>query len=115
MTHNNDNDFKLVNFISKHRASVPPSSPDLEDRILQQVAQTTKENVVPFSYPFRGCRWLVPSAIAAGLLAGVISYRNVMIQQPSAAELRNLEAFMENNWHGSVSNHPEEDVLQVTE
>lgn len=109
----NENDLKLVDFISKHRAAVPSGSADLEDRILQQVALTNnRENIIPFS---RRRLWLVPSAIAAGLLAGVISYRYVMVLQPSAAEVTSLEAFMENNWHGSLSNHPEDDVLQVTD
>jgi hypothetical protein len=120
MNHN-DNDQNLINFIRQNKPAVPPSSPDLENRILQYVetryiaspqniASPQKDNIQKRRHIF-----FFSSAIAAGLIAAVVTYRNAMLLQPSAAELNNLEAFMENNWYGSLSSHIEDDLLRVTD
>ncbi|BAY11231.1 hypothetical protein [Calothrix sp. NIES-2098] len=110
MTQFSDDDQNLVNFLGKHRPPLPPASPDLERQILQQL-QTSA--VKPQRRSPR--LWLVPPAIAASLLAAVISYRVLVPAKPSAAELANLEAFIDSNWQGTVSEYTGSYVWHFTD
>lgn len=89
------NDDTLVDFLRQHRPSVPSPALDLEAEIMAAVAQEPN-----FAPPVqRRQLWLVPPAIAAGLLiswAGYSSYTH----QKSLQNLPQLEAFIENNWDG---------------
>lgn len=118
-----DDDSKLVNFLQQHRAQVPPAASELEDQILAAVEAASKP--VPTRageggrFPLWGtgpqsrrCRpWIVSSAIAAGVIAAVVGYRQLMPTQPSATELANLESFMENSWYSTVTDSPDSDLL----
>ncbi|MBN3926400.1 hypothetical protein [Nostoc sp. NMS4] len=105
-----DDDKNLVNFLRQHRPPVLPPSPDLEQQILQQVQTSTVK-------PQRRLTklWLVPSVIAASLVAAVVSDRVVAPAKPNAAELANLEAFIDSNWQGTVSEHTESYVWHFTD
>ncbi|WP_392534250.1 hypothetical protein [Nostoc sp. C117] len=105
-----NDDKNLVNFLCKHRPPVPPASPDLEQQILQQVQTSI---VKPQRRLAR--LWLVPPVMAASLLASVFSYRVLVPAKPSAAELANLEAFIDSNWQGTVSEHTESYVWHFTD
>ncbi len=115
MTQFLNDDKDLVNFLRQHRPEVPPASADLEQQILQNV-----ETLHPISLPAPKVRrrspfWLVPSVMAASLVAAVVSYRTLIPAQPSAAELVKLEKFMESNWQGTVSEYPEGDIFSMTD
>ena len=103
-----NDDHELVNFLKQHRPQTPPSSPMAEDRLLEAIAVVPKtKTVVAFRRSQRVQRssiWLVPPAIAAGLVATIVGYRAFVPAKPSAAELANLQAFIESNWQGSVTN-----------
>ncbi|MBO3457958.1 hypothetical protein G7B40_036500 [Aetokthonos hydrillicola Thurmond2011] len=110
-----DND--LVNFLRQNRPEVPSASLDLEQQILDNIAM-----LHPISPPIqirnrRPVLWLIPSMIAASLVAAIVGYRALMSTQEttSPAELAKLERFMENNWHGTVGQSPEGDVFSVSE
>ncbi|BAY31842.1 hypothetical protein NIES2107_37280 [Nostoc carneum NIES-2107] len=110
MTQFPDDEQNLVNFLRQHRPPVPPAAPDLEQQILQQV-QTFA--VKPQRHLPR--LWLVPPAIAASLVAAVVSYKVFAPAKPSAAELANLEAFIDSNWQGTVSEHTGSYVWHFTD
>lgn len=107
-----NDDHELINFLKQHRPQTPPSSPMAEDRLLEAIAAVSPTNtetntVVAFRRSHRVQRssiWLVPPAIAAGLVATIVGYRAFVPAKPSAAELANLQAFIESNWQGSVTN-----------
>jgi hypothetical protein len=104
------NDKDLVDFVRQHRTQVPPASLDLEQQILQQVQASS---VQPRHR--RSQVWLVPPMIAAGLIATMISYRAYTPARPSAAELATLEAFIESNWQGTLSEHTGSYVWHFTD
>jgi hypothetical protein len=109
-------DSDLVNFLRQNRPQVPSASLDLEQQILQNIAM-----LHPTSQPTqirrrRPVLWLIPSVIAASLVAAVVGYRVLIpTQEANPAELAKLERFMENNWHGTVGDPPESDIFSVTD
>jgi hypothetical protein len=68
-----------------------------------------QDNLVPLrrSQPRsrRSLVWFVPPTLAASLVATVIGYRILVPAKPSAAELANLQAFIESNWQGTVNSN----------
>ncbi len=111
MTQFSNDDKNLVNFLRQHHPNVPPPSPELEEEILQNV-KTLHIRPRPERHHFDF--WLIPPALAAGLVATVLSYHAFVPTQPHPTELTNLEAFIESNWH-SVSDNPGLDVLSSIE
>lgn len=110
MTKLPNDDPDLINFLRQHRQEVPPASPDLEQQILQQVKAWSLSPLRHYSR----LRLVLP--VAAGLVAAIVGYRAFIPAQPSPAELATLEAFIESNWQGTVSNqHLESDVWHSTD
>jgi hypothetical protein len=100
MTNPND-DERLVKFLRQHRPSVPPAAPGLEDQIMQAVASSGSH------YPVRRRLWVVPPvAIAAGVLIAWVGHQ-VLTPPMATVDPANLEAFLEDNWDGVVSETPE--------
>ncbi len=110
---NDEQDLKLVNFLRQHHPEVPVASPDLERRILQDI-ETLRTTSIPIQRR-RSPVWLVPSVIAAGMVAAIVGYHSLVPPSPTPAELAKLERFMENNWQGTVGDPPEADVFSMTD
>ncbi|KAM3115814.1 hypothetical protein [Phormidesmis sp. 146-33] len=89
-------DHDLVKFLRQHRPVSPPASEDLEDALMSALPE-----MAPAQRP--RYLWVVPSAIAATLVASFLSYRAFLPPQPSPTELASLEDFMETNWHNTVN------------
>lgn len=111
-----------VNIVQKF----PPAATDLEQQILQNVEtlplrhwgirdRDRRPTSMPTSLKRRRPLWLVPSAVAASLVAAVVGYQALIPPPPTAAELAKLERFMETNWQGAISTSPDGDSLAVTE
>jgi hypothetical protein len=107
-------DLKLQAFLQQHRPAVPPPAPGLEAKILAEIAPKRRSSQPRSSQP-RSVVWLVPPAIAAGLVATLLSYRSLTPTQPTATELANLEAFLETSWRGSINDRPEDALLPPSE
>jgi len=88
-------DRDLVKFLRQNRAVPPPAAKGLEDTILSALPEMAPAR--------RRYLWVVPSAIAATLIATFVSYRAFLPAQPSPTELASLENFMETNWHHTVN------------
>jgi hypothetical protein len=71
----------------------------LEERILAAVAN---EPAHKSQYRHRRL-WLVPPAIAAGVLIATAGHRLLTPPSPNRAEIANLEAFFVNSWDGTFS------------
>lgn len=115
MSHPND-DHELVDFLKQYRPSLPPADSALEERLFDAIdAMPPQETLLPFSRSQPRSRrspvWLLPPTLAAGLLASVVAYRTLVPAKPSAAELANLQAFIESNWQGTVSSNTTDDAL----
>jgi hypothetical protein len=93
-----EEDQNIVNFLQQYRPEIPPTSPNLEQQILQQVTTLPIRPSHRLSY-----LWLVPSAIVAGFLTLFIGYPILILNYPRVAETSNLETFMESNWQTVVS------------
>jgi hypothetical protein len=113
MTEHHDDDTNLVDFLRQNRPPIPPSSPKLEEQILLSVTQyqanqgeSKNKNITDIPRFSRRFLYLFPS-IAAGIIILISSHRLLHPQQPSELELSKIEAFMENNWHGAISEKPE--------
>ena len=103
---------RLVDFLRQNRSSVPPAAPDLEERLMSKI-----QAISPVGTPAGSRRslqrrvgrlrrlWIASPAIAAGLLIAWASQRALLPSQPNAAEVANLETFIENNWDGVVGNN----------
>jgi hypothetical protein len=110
-----DQDLNLVNFLRQHRPEAPPAAADLEQRILRDVEMLQPGSTVIQMQRRRSPLWLVPSVIAAGVVAAVVGYRALIPPPTSPAELAKLERFMENNWHGTVGDSPSMDLFSATD
>lgn len=98
-----NNDQKLVEFLRQNRPEVPPANQDLAAEIMAMVAATPLAESVPKSrvIPLRWLSfWLMPPAIAAGLLMAWGTSRLFIPTSPPAAELASLEVFIEKTWDG---------------
>lgn len=119
MTQFPPDDQPLVDFLRQHRPLPPPPALDLEQRLLATLGETPQPKgttvlersraVVSRSSRSARSLWLVPPAIVAGLLVTWTAERFWLPSNPSPAEVSSLEAFMENNWQGSVTHEPEFD------
>ena len=99
-----DDDRLLVDFLRHYRPPTPPASEDLEDRILTQITTAnTQSNSVPLRRRQRLRYWAIPAAIAAGIIATLISYGALTPKPTSNADQTSLEAFIETSWDGTVS------------
>lgn len=108
-----EDDPRLSVFLKQHRPDIPPASPDLEAQIMAAIATTPQQlatvepPLLPRSRWTRSKRWVVPSAIAAGLLVSLMSYRSLTPAPTlSEAELAELETFIETTWHDPVVEQP---------
>lgn len=112
-----EDDPRLSAFLKAHRPPIPPADPALEERLLAAIATTPQEiaTIDPSPGPrSRGGRrnpWLLPGAIAAGLVVAIVGYHTRPQVQPtasapSAAELAELENFIENTWQDPVAEQP---------
>lgn len=100
-----ENDQKLVDFLRQHHPDVPPVSEDLEARIMAAVEAShpseaiekaiEKSSVIPLR---RRSLWLMPPAIAAGLLITWGTHHWLTPAPPTATELASLEVFIETIW-----------------
>lgn len=113
-----NDDQELVAFLQQHRPQAPPPDPALESRLFDAIdALPSQDTVVPFrrSQPRarRSLMWLVPSTIAAGLVASVVGYRVLVPAKPSATDLASLQAFMESNWQGTVNSSSADEELPL--
>jgi hypothetical protein len=126
MNSSSEEDKLLTEFLKQHQPVAPPASVNLEDRIMREI----ETNISPEEFVRRDRSqssgstqqhqvWLIPSAIAAGVIATVIGYRTFApAPQPSPAEVAGLEAFIESSWSNTVASelvvdHTYEQILSV--
>ena len=121
-----NDDKHLVNFLRQHRPEVPPAATDLEKQILQNIETldlrhlrvvdaTSRQRSLRTPEERRRPLWLIPSAVAASLVAAVVGYQALIPPPANPAELAKLGRFMESNWQGAISTSPDGDSLAVTE
>ncbi|NJR49147.1 MAG: hypothetical protein HC780_05830 [Leptolyngbyaceae cyanobacterium CSU_1_3] len=98
-----DDDQEWVEFLRQHRPLPPPAADGLEDRIFSALEAETLSPIAAAQLDRkRRPRWLVPSAIAASLVAAFLSHRILTPPQPSPTELALLEDFIETNWQNTL-------------
>lgn len=90
-------DRALAEFLRSHRPLPPPPAPDLEARILAEIA------VAPPPRSLWGNPWQRTGALAA-LLATLLAIGTGLYlrDRASAMALAELETFMETSWQGTV-------------
>jgi hypothetical protein len=113
-----EDDALLVTFLRQHRPQIPGAAPGLEDQIMQAVATPSRRSAPRTQRPSQSwwrTSWAMPTAMAASVLVSWVGYRLSIPAQPSAAELAQLESFMESGWDGTVdTNSYEEAFLPLT-
>ncbi|MBF2029350.1 MAG: hypothetical protein IGS48_21745 [Oscillatoriales cyanobacterium C42_A2020_001] len=120
-----EDDHHLTNFLQQNCPTVPPAAADLENRILAVIDDTpqaiglSEPLIAQRSRPSRRVAWLLPSAIAAGFVATIVGYQAwIPRQQPTDAELAELETFIESTWQGNLAEQPPsetEELLPLTD
>lgn len=110
-----NDDHELVDFLKQHRPQIPPADSALESQLFAAIESLPQQDELARlrrSQPRsrRSIAWFVPPTLAAGLLVSVVGYRLLMPAKPSAAELANLQAFIESNWQGTLSGSTDEDA-----
>ncbi len=114
MTQLPDDDRELAEFLRRHRPPPPQASFDLEERLLATIAKSTTGQTRKVLQPhWYRSSWLPPMAIAASLLVGFISYRNLAPVAVSDTEIAALESFIETSWNDTVSSDTSDDVLRA--
>jgi hypothetical protein len=104
-----EDDPRLTQFLQRHAPTVPSASADLEQRIITLMEETPQRKVATrFKQRSRpSVVWLIPSAIAAGFVAVMMSYPLLRPSQPSEAEMAELQSFiLENTWQNTATDHP---------
>lgn len=103
-----EEDPQLTQFLQQHRPITPSAPDNLEERLMATVMDTPQV-VLPMpsrsQRHYRRVLWLLPSAIAAGLVA-TVAYQRLMPQAPSEAQLAELETFIESTWQGTLAEQP---------
>lgn len=96
-------DQHLVNFLKQNSPTIPDSAPNLEQEVMAAIERESwreqaRGNVQnsPSKIPNR--LWLIPPALAAGLLVSWSGYHLLTPATSSVAEEEHLEAFLVNNW-----------------
>jgi len=106
-------DDPLAEFLRHHRAPTPPAAAGLEDQIMATIDLSDASNVIPLRRS-RRYPWLFSvGAVAAGLVAGLISYRTLSPAPVSQAELSRLASFMENNWQNTIGDTSDEEFIST--
>lgn len=84
-----DDDYEFVDFLKQNQPIPPPAAPDLERRVMSSLS------------PRRRRLWIVPTAIATGLMTTFVGYR---LFQPAelSADAPAIEEFIESNWSNSI-------------
>ncbi|WAS06607.1 hypothetical protein LQF76_06925 [Gloeomargaritales cyanobacterium VI4D9] len=80
----------LVDFLRQYAPTAPPPSPGLEARILN----ATRPQPRPVWH------WFPPALAVAGLSLW-LGVASAHLWQPSPAQVAEMEAWVEANWHGS--------------
>lgn len=124
MSRFSDDDLPLTEFLKQHQPVVPSANADLEDHLMSAIASMPQPRLTVISTKRsttqiqRRILWTVPSAIAAGLVAMLVSHRTFApASQPSAAEVAELQTFIESTWQDSSTEQSvlEGDLFPVTE
>ncbi|MEX0270688.1 hypothetical protein AB3R30_16210 [Leptolyngbyaceae cyanobacterium UHCC 1019] len=124
MSRFSDDDLPLTEFLKQYQPRVPAANPDLEDHLMSAIASVPQPRLTVISTKISTTRiqrqilWAVPSAIAAGLVATVVSHRTFApASQPSSAEVAELQTFIESTWQESSPEQlvSESDPFPVTE
>ncbi len=113
MTQFPDDDPKLTQFLRQNRPQPPSASSSLEDRILTAIEQPQQPRQSRHRRWYRS-RW-IPPAIAAGLIASLVSYRTLVPVRTNPTDVASLEAFVENSWQGSVSDAADEEQFPLND
>ncbi|MGB5594317.1 MAG: hypothetical protein WBM32_00505 [Crocosphaera sp.] len=106
-------DRELISFLQQYRPLPPPANSTLEKQLYARVSHEPQQHQVS------QVRWLIPSMIAASLLAIWGGY-NVLeqspyqqfVQQSQEIETAELEDFMVNSWQGTINTSPLENQYQ---
>ncbi len=120
MSRFSEDDLNLTEFLKRHQPVVPSADTDLEERLMSAIASTPQPRlaVISTSQVQRRILWAVPSAIAAGLVAMVVSHRTFApVSQPTSAEVAELQTFIESTWQDASTEQSisEGDLFPVTE
>ncbi|MEM1369665.1 MAG: hypothetical protein AAGG02_16955 [Cyanobacteria bacterium P01_H01_bin.15] len=87
-----DDDQKLVAFLKRYQPDVPPAPEGFEAKLLASLP--------PRKSATRPWHWLIPGAIAVGLL-GTVTYRSFN-PTPQLANSAELEEFLMVSWEGGL-------------
>ena len=100
---------KLVTFLKQYRPVPPGTNNQIEEQLMTIVAQGSR--------PSKSISWLwvVPSAIATGLLLvyGSLIRDNFVLR--IAKQTEDLETFMVNSWQGSIDENFEQNDIYSLE
>jgi hypothetical protein len=119
-----EDDLKLTEFLKQYQPVVPAAKPEVEEQLMSAITSTPQPQrvVIPTNRSVaRGqprILWAVPAAIAAGLVAMVVSHRTFApVSQTSASEVAELQNFIESTWHDAIAEQSvsEGDLFPVTE
>lgn len=108
MNKNPEDDEQLVKFLRQHTGTVPSVAPDLEEQIITAISSAPQRS------SWKQLRWILPPAMAAGLLLAWTGYRVPMPISPSPTEVASLEAFLESNWDSVLNSDTEADSFSFT-
>jgi len=103
-----EDDPRLTHFVKQHRPIVPAADPTLEQRIMTLVEKMPRAiSSQPSNWQRwrRRGMWLLPTSIAAGLVA-ISGSQLFLSPQPTETELAELETFIESTWQGTVAEQP---------
>ncbi|PSF35270.1 hypothetical protein C7H19_17075 [Aphanothece hegewaldii CCALA 016] len=98
MTHFPPDDKPLIQFLKQYRPVAPKTATSVEKQLMQWVAQkphlSSKKHISLF--------WVIPSAIAASILATWLGGQQTQTSFEITAQSKELESFVIDSWNSSL-------------
>lgn len=99
MTQLPSHDERWQEFLRQYRPTPPPAASELEEQLMNAIERTPQRPAISWRL------LAVPSAIAAGLVMALSSYR-ILIPSQEPSNYASLEAFLESNWNEVTTETP---------
>lgn len=110
-----DPDQRLIEFLRQNTSPPPAASPDLEERLMQEIKNvpllvpnaSSPFTIHAFMRPTQGWkRWMIPSAFVAGITAAWLGSATWQPMTSTSGESETLEAFLQENWDSLAETSP---------
>lgn len=117
MNESPDEETRLANFLRQNRSTIPPGTPELEDRLMRDIDLLPTHSQSIFSHNWQ--RYIIGGiGLVITGIAGVLAFQIINPPEPSIAELNQLNLFLEAHApnladHSEIESTNHEDLVDL--